>query len=788
MPITSVLWILLFFSIVEDRVAASLQEYDYTDEDEDYEDQQPLNCSVTESIKGGHVSYSQDGLKGSVMTYHCAAGQYPFPVSYRLCEDSGDWSPMRLASGRLTSRATCKDMLCPAQLQLDHGDFWPRDQWFHVGTTQSFSCQEGFTLYGSAQRNCTLSGEWTGDTPVCNNHDPDNDCDDPGIPPGSQRTAGYFHLGEKLTYWCQAGLDLLGSAERLCLKNREWSGSTPRCQGPNTFDSPSSVATSMAGSFAGVMDVLSQGDKKKSEEESFGRTIRVADVGRMHVYILLDTSGSIKKNDFELARSATEALIRKLDSYEVQMNFHVLSFASKIKDIVNITDVETSGNVEEVLWHLKEFDYHSHGHKTGTNLYDALRRVQEMMSIFKLNRHKNQFNDTQNIIIIETDGYSNTGSKPLNALKQIRNLLGYSHAAQDHTHEMMLDIYVFGVGKEVNKDELNSLASKKNGEQHLFVLENYEILGNVFNSIISDESVTMCGIAQESISKEAMQSGKKANTEPWHVTLKSPEWGPAKNCRGSIVSQNWVLTAAHCFARKSTGRVPKEVYIEYGDGAAKATKVIMHPDYNIHTLEHRNVSEFYDYDVALVQVNESIPLSRAARPICLPCTVAATRAMKKIRSTCEEHRKELLAQKTTPAFFTHNKNERKATHIHLDNQRPACVEKAMHTLTKPTDVTLNEYITDRFLCSGGTDGYQDAVTCKGDSGGSLFLQKRLRYFQVGVVSWGSMDTCSSALSSKGYSNNRPPPDARDFHIDIFKIILWLKQHLGQEVQFLPDIN
>lgn len=42
-------------------------------------------------------------------------------------------------------------------------------------------------------------------------------------------------------------------------------------------------------------------------------------------------------------------------------------------------------------------------------------------------------------------------------------------------------------------------------------------------------------------------------------------------------------------------------------------RVIMHPKYNIRALKHRNVSEFYDYDVALVQVNKSIPLSWRAR-------------------------------------------------------------------------------------------------------------------------------------------------------------------------------
>ena len=48
------------------------------------------------------------------------------------------------------------------------------------------------------------------------------------------------------------------------------------------------------------------------------------------------------------------------------------------------------------------------------------------------------------------------------------------------------DVYVFGIGSKVNKDELNSLASNKRGEEHLFILEDYEVLGDVFNSIISE--------------------------------------------------------------------------------------------------------------------------------------------------------------------------------------------------------------------------------------------------------------------------------------------------------------
>lgn len=46
-------------------------------------------------------------------------------------------------------------------------------------------------------------------------------------------------------------------------------------------------------------------------------------------------------------------------------------------------------------------------------------------------------------------------------------------------------------------------------------------------------------------------------------------------------------------------------------------------------------------------------------------------------------------------------------------QRQSCVDKAREVLKEPTDVPVDEYVTDRFLCSGGSSGYKDAVSCKG---------------------------------------------------------------------------
>lgn len=136
---------------------------------------------------------------------------------------------------------------------------------------------------------------------------------------------------------------------------------------------------------------------------------------------------------------------------------------------------------------------------------------------------------------------------------------------------------------------------------------------------------------------------------------------------------------------------------------------------------------------------------------------------------------ELLPAKDIEALFVSESKKtltRKAVYIKNGDKKASCERDALRAPGYEKVKDVSEVVTPRFLCTGGVDPYADPNTCKGDSGGPLIIHKRSRFIQVGVISWGVVDVCKRPQQVPGY--------ARDFHINLYQVLPWLKEKLQNE--------
>lgn len=213
-------------------------------------------------------------------------------------------------------------------------------------------------------------------------------------------------------------------------------------------------------------------------------------------------------------------------------------------------------------------------------------------------------------------------------------------------------------------------------------------------------------------------------------------------------------------------------------------EVLVAPGFNVHAKQSQGISEFYADDIALLKLSQRVKMSSHARPICLPCTVGANMALRRSPgSTCKDHETELLSQQKVPANFVALNGNKMNINLRTGPERTSCIEAVSQNKGSfPGLTNVSEVVTDQFLCSGMEE---DDSPCKGESGGAVFLERRYRFFQVGLVSWGLFDPCHG--SSNKNLRRKPPHGVvpRDFHISLFRLQPWLRQHLDGVLDFLP---
>ncbi|KAM9119675.1 complement C2-like [Pangshura tecta] len=752
------------------------------------------SCGQDVAIRNGTFALSDGYRPGSVLTYSCPPGFYPYPLGSRLCGDNGHWIPLHTPYSSVLSQPRCREIRCPAQLAFENGSFQPRRASYPVGSVLTFECLDGYTLRGPAQRVCQGNGHWDGDTPACD--DGAEHCPNPGVPPGTTKSGSRYQLGKRVTYHCQAGLSLVGSAQRVCTEAGEWSGAEPSCRAPFSYDRVEDVGAQFGASFSNVLGLASISASSSlnasiiKPQTFLGRRLILSNDSFVNVYLLVDSSRSVNNESFQIFKEWVENIVDRIASFEVASSFAVISYATKPKKIVSIYDPEASVADDVIEKTKMGMNFQDHGNGTGTNIRAALLEVYNMILFqkesFRREGKPDAWKKIRHAIIVLTDGKYNMGGSPKDAVAKIEDVLEIKPDRKDY-----LDIYAFGIGTlDVDWDGLNEIASKKEGERHAFKMDSSQNLKAAFEDVLDTRNIhNLCGLGNDS------QTATPQQQNPWHVVIMGKS---GASCRGSLVSDSWVLTAAHCFNqvtdtslwRVQVGKGPQTALGPWNPGvlapspsalthqpplpsqswertqdcaagpsfpsprpgqwlvkaqpgasadgpeshptgnhgavqsAWPTTKIhirdrIDHPSYNVTAKAGQGIPEFYDYDLSLVQLQQPVQFSGRVRPICLPCTKRANRALKKPQqATCKDHELELLGLEQVPAHFVSLANKRLNVQIKTNKSRPSCVAGAVQPGMIYANVSdVSQVVTDRFLCSGQeASGAEEASTCKGDMG------------------------------------------------------------------------
>ncbi|XP_066216681.1 ovochymase-2 [Saccopteryx leptura] len=235
---------------------------------------------------------------------------------------------------------------------------------------------------------------------------------------------------------------------------------------------------------------------------------------------------------------------------------------------------------------------------------------------------------------------------------------------------------------------------------------------------------------------------------PWQVSLKRRE---KHICGGTIISPQWVITAAHCVANRNTASTLNVIagkhdlsQTEPGEQNLTIESIIIHPNFSI--------KKPMNYDIALLKMAGTFHFGQFMGPVCLPepgeqfkagliCTTAGWG-----RLTEDGILPQVLQEVNVPIL-----------------SQEECVA-ALLTLKKPIS-------GQTFLCTGFPDGGRDA--CQGDSGGSLMCRnEKGGWTLAGVTSWG-------LGCGRGWRNNVQKDDqgSPGIFTDLSKVLPWIHKHI-----------
>ncbi|XP_004629177.1 cationic trypsin-3-like [Octodon degus] len=198
------------------------------------------------------------------------------------------------------------------------------------------------------------------------------------------------------------------------------------------------------------------------------------------------------------------------------------------------------------------------------------------------------------------------------------------------------------------------------------------------------------------------------NSLPYQVSLNTG----SHKCGGSLITDQWVLSAAHCYKRNVRIQVrlgEHDIDVVEGDEQfIDVQKIVVHPNYTPEDTTVNGVAQFkYNNDIMLLKLKKPASLNSQVSMVSLPksCPTAGTQCL------VSGWGNTVIIGSKYPSLLQ-------------CLSAPVLSDAACH----------NSYpgrISNNMFCLGFLEGGKDS--CQGDSGGPVVCNGELQ----GVVSWGT---------------------------------------------------
>ena len=218
-----------------------------------------------------------------------------------------------------------------------------------------------------------------------------------------------------------------------------------------------------------------------------------------------------------------------------------------------------------------------------------------------------------------------------------------------------------------------------------------------------------------------MIGGREAPVNSWPWIVSFVDHKNRQQCAGTIIDDEWILTAAHCFLftgvpgprfNNYTFRVGDHRYNETDpqEYEIEVSEVFIHPKYVIGGLVSPG-----DYDIALMKLSKPLNFTQYVQPVCLG----------------EE---EDIFNSTDTCFLIGWGNTNNTPSY---NRSPYLKELELDLVSLEecnSNSSYKGHVSDRFVCAGRKQGGIDG--CYGDSGGPLQCEVNGTWVQIGIMIWG----------------------------------------------------